>query len=74
MSLPHVVCKWATAAVCAARFKSMCLRWQEPAALYGANRWDAAQFATETDKEKFEKLMVLRLCYFSQIKTMSYCS
>ncbi|KAK9821800.1 hypothetical protein WJX81_006790 [Elliptochloris bilobata] len=31
-----------------------------PAVLYGANRWDAAQFASETDKEKFEKLMGVR--------------
>lgn len=34
---------------------------QAPAALYGANRWDAAEFATDNDKEKFEKLMVRRV-------------
>jgi len=26
--------------------------------VFGANRWDAAEFATETDKEKFTRLMV----------------
>jgi hypothetical protein len=31
---------------------------QAPAAVFGANRWDAAEFASETDKEKFTRLMV----------------
>ncbi len=26
---------------------------------FGANRWDTAEFADETEKEKFIKLMVL---------------
>jgi hypothetical protein len=33
--------------------------WQVVATsdVYGANRWDTVQFQSETDKEKFERLM-----------------